>query len=251
MVQLAALAGSLVGRWRRAPIPRRRLMVACGAAAGVAAAYNAPIAAALFVAEIVLHSVALESLGPLLVAAVAAHLTAAQWVGAAPLYEVPAFSLEVGASTLMLGLLGLAAGLAAPLYLQLLDRAHRFFSWWTAPLWLKLGAGGLLMGGISIASPQVWGNGYSVVNSVLQGGWAVPALLAVLGLKLAAVAATTGSGAVGGIFTPTLFVGAVAGALFGALLQWAWPGVVPEQAAWQWAWAPSWRPARMRRSPRC
>lgn len=230
MVQLAALAGSLMGRWRDAPVPRRRLMVACGAAAGVATAYNAPIAAALFVAEIVLHSVALESLGPLLVAAVAAHVTAAQWMGAAPLYQVPAFSLHVGTPTLLLGLLGVAAGLAAPLYLGLLDRVRQLFSNWHAPLWLKLGTGGLVVGALSIQSPQVWGNGYSVVNSVLQGGWAVSALLAVLAFKLAAVSATTGSGAVGGIFTPTLFVGAVAGALFAALLHWGWPGVLPVPA---------------------
>jgi CIC family chloride channel protein len=231
MVQLAALTGSLVGRWREAPIPRRRLMVACGAAAGVAAAYNAPIAAALFVAEIVLHSVALESLGPLLVAAVAAHITTAQWVGAAPLYQVPDFSLHAGLPTVLLGALGVAAGLAAPLYLALLDRVRGLFSRWSAPLWLKLGCGGLVVGALSIASPQVWGNGYSVVSSVLQGGWAMPALLMVLVLKLLAVSASTGSGAVGGIFTPTLFVGAVAGALFAGAVQAAWPGVLPPPAA--------------------
>ncbi|MFC5498440.1 ClcB-like voltage-gated chloride channel protein [Caenimonas terrae] len=231
MVQLAALTGSLLGRWRRSPIPRRRLLVACGAAAGVATAYSAPIAGALFVAEIVLQSVAIESLGPLLVAAVMANLTQTALVGFSPAYRMPGFVLPHGTSTLLLAGLGLVAGFAAPAYLWLLDRAHGAFGRWPAALWLKLGAGGLIVGALSIAKPEVWGNGYSVVNSILQGNWPWTVLIAVLVFKLLAVAATTGSGAVGGIFTPTLFVGAVAGALFGAGVQQLWPGLLPVPAS--------------------
>jgi CIC family chloride channel protein len=207
-------------------------MVACGAAAGVATAYSAPIAGALFVAEIVLQSVAIESLGPLLVAAVAANLTLTAVLGFAPVYHMPAFTLpHTTEATLALAGLGLLGGLAAPAYLWLLDRAHALFRRWDAPAWLKLGAGGLVVGALSIASPSVWGNGYSVVNSVLQGDWLWTTLLAVLAFKLLAVAATTGSGAVGGIFTPTLFVGAIAGALFGVAMQHLWPGVLPLSAS--------------------
>jgi CIC family chloride channel protein len=206
-------------------------MVACGAAAGVATAYSAPIAGALFVAEIVLQSVALESLGPLLVAAVTANLTLTAIAGFAPVYQMPAFDLTHGTTTLLLAALGLVAGLAAPGYLWLLDRAHGAFARWPAPLWLRLGTGGLIVGALSIASPSVWGNGYSVVNSILQGGWLWTALLLVLAVKLLAVAATTGSGAVGGIFTPTLFVGAVAGALFSIAVEQAWPGLLPGPAS--------------------
>jgi CIC family chloride channel protein len=232
MVQLAALTGSLIGRWRQAPIPRRRLMVACGAAAGVATAYSAPIAGALFVAEIVLQSVAIESLGPLLVAAVTANLTLTALVGFAPVYHMPTFVLpHTTTATLALAGLGLVGGLFAPAYLWLLDRAHAAFGGWHAASWLKLGTGGLIVGALSIASPTVWGNGYSVVNSILQGDWPWTALLAVLLLKLLAVAATTGSGAVGGIFTPTLFVGAVTGALFGVVVEHLWPGVLPMSAS--------------------
>ncbi|HJV63392.1 MAG TPA: ClcB-like voltage-gated chloride channel protein [Albitalea sp.] len=231
MVQLAALAGSLIGRWRRAPVPRRRLMVACGAAAGVATAYSAPIAGALFVAEIVLQSVAIESLGPLLVSAVAANLTLTELVGFAPVYQMPSFALPHGSTTLLLAALGLVGGFAAPAYLWLLDRAHGVFRRLHAPLWIKLGLGGLIVGALSIERPEVWGNGYSVVNSILQGGWPWTMLIVVLAFKVMAVSATTGSGAVGGIFTPTLFVGAVAGALFGAAVQQVWPGTLPQPAS--------------------
>jgi CIC family chloride channel protein len=233
MVQLAALTGSLLGRWRRAPIPRRRLMVACGAAAGVATAYSAPIAGALFVAEIVLQSVAIESLGPLLVSAVAANLTQTALVGFAPVYRMPAFTLpHTAEATLALAALGLVGGLLAPGYLWLLDRAHAAFGRWKAPAWLKLGTGGLIVGAISIQSPSVWGNGYSVVNSILQGDWLWTALVAVLVYKLLAVAATTGSGAVGGIFTPTLFVGAAVGAIASMLVHLALPGAVSSPGAY-------------------
>src|SRR5471030_1944619 len=226
MVQLAALAGSLIGRWRQMPVPRRRLYVACGAAAGIASAYNAPIAGALFVAEIVLRSVAIESLGPLIVAAVAANVVVGALSDDGPVYHMPAFVLHHGATTLVLAGVGLCAGLLAPAYLALLDGARAAFGRWRGPLWLKLGAGGLLVGLISLREPGVWGNGYSVVNDILQGQWLWKALLMMLALKLLAVSATTGSGAVGGIFTPTLFVGAVVGALFGVVVQEYWPGLI-------------------------
>ncbi|MDY0748890.1 ClcB-like voltage-gated chloride channel protein [Paucibacter sp. R3-3] len=231
MVQLAALAGSLIGSWRAVPVPRRRLMVACGAAAGVATAYNAPIAGALFVAEIVLRSLAMESLGPLLVAAFAANVTAGLLVDAAPVYRMPAFVAPHGAPMVLLASVGLLAGFGAPLFLGLLDGANALFKRIPLALPLKLGLGGLGVGALSLAAPQVWGNGYSVVNAVLQGDWLWTALLAVLALKLLAVASTTGSGAVGGIFTPTLFVGAISGALFAIAAERLWPGAVPAPAA--------------------
>ncbi|WP_427911454.1 ClcB-like voltage-gated chloride channel protein [Ramlibacter sp. MMS24-I3-19] len=214
MVQLAALTGSLFAAWRDMPVPRRRLLVACAAAAGLTTAYGTPIAGALFIAEIVLQSLATATLAPLLIASVTAHATVAALVGSASLYRMPDIPPQQGPQLLLAGALGLAAGLVAPLYLRLLDLAKRAFGAWHASLPLKMAAGGLVVGALSIQSPQVWGNGFSVVNSVLQGHWAWQALLLVLVLKLAAVAATTGSGAVGGIFTPTLFVGAVSGALF-------------------------------------
>lgn len=216
MVQLAALTGSLLSRWRDLPVARRRLLVACGAAAGLTAAYGTPIGGALFIAEIVLQSLATETLAPLLIASVCAHVTVAALIGAKPLYTMPLVPAPAASTFLWCGVLGLLAGLAAPLYLGALDLAKKAFGRWPIALPWKLAAGGLVVGALSIAAPQVWGNGFSVVNSVLQGQWAWQALLLVLVLKLVAVAATTGSGAVGGIFTPTLFVGAASGALFAA-----------------------------------
>ena len=89
MVQLSAMLGSRLGLFARAPIPRLRLMVACGAAAGIAAAYNAPISGALFVSEIVLGSIAMESFGPLVVSSVVSNATIHRFLGYGPVFDVP------------------------------------------------------------------------------------------------------------------------------------------------------------------
>ena len=231
MVQLAAMVASALGRLSRFPRDRLRLLVAAGAAAGLASAYNAPIAATLFVAEIVLGSIALEHIGPLIIAAVIANATVHDILGYAPVYQLPAFSLVSDWELGLYLLLGLIAGQVAPFFLRLLERAHQLFGRLPLPLAGRLALGGLVVGAISVYEPQVWGNGYSVVNSVLHTPWAWQALLTVLLLKMLATAATHGSGAVGGAFTPTLFVGALLGALFGTLVHTALPvGTAPPNA---------------------
>jgi chloride channel protein, CIC family len=209
------------------PRPRLRLLVACGAAAGISAAYNAPIAGALFVAEIVLRSFAFETLGPLIVASVVGNLTAHHFLGFKPLYEMPVFELNLGLDVVSFALLGVMAGLVAPIFLICLQAAKRPFKALEGMLWLKLGMGGLAVGAISVLEPAVWGNGYSAVNAILGGHWVWQGLLVIFVLKVLATSLATGSGAVGGVFTPTLFVGAALGGLFGVLLQALWPQAVP------------------------
>jgi chloride channel protein, CIC family len=215
MVQLASMLASLVGRFLKASPPRRRLLTACGAAAGIASAYNAPIAGALFVAEIVLGSIAMESFGPLVFASVVATVTVQTFFSAQPIFQVPTFRLMSGCELFLFLGLGVIAGCFAPVMLRLLDLAKGAFAKWNMPTWMKLTAGGFVVGLISVYTPAVWGNGYSVVSSILQQHWVWEALVVVLLCKLFATAACFGSGAVGGLFTPTLFVGAVLGCLFG------------------------------------
>ena len=224
MVQLAALAASLVGRFAHFDPPRLRLLVACGAAAGITSAYNAPIAGAFFVSEIVLGSIAMESFGPMVVASVVANITMREFAGYKPPYEMPVFPAVTGLEVLLFVVLGLLCGAAAPQFLRLLDASKRQFQRLPAPLPLRLALGGLIVGVISVWVPDVWGNGYSVVNDILHSPWTWQALVAVLVFKLLATAATAGSGAIGGIFTPTLFVGAVFGSLFGLGMEALWPG---------------------------
>ena len=215
MVQLAAMLASFVGMRARLPRARLQLIVACGAASGIASAYNAPIGGALFVSEIVLGSIAMATLGPLVVASAMATVVSRALMGGGPLFVVPAFHMVSSLELVSYLLLGLLAGGAAPAFLSLLDWTSRLFRQWRAPAWAQLGAGGLVVGLISVQHPFVWGNGSGALEMILQVDWAWLAILGLLGWKLAATASTVGSGAVGGVFTPTLLIGGALGALFG------------------------------------
>jgi len=232
MVQLSAMLGSLLGRFARAPVPRLRLMVACGGAAGIAAAYNAPISGALFVSEIVLGSLAMETFGPLVVASVISDATIHRFLGYGPVFTVPHVQF---ASNWELGfyiVLGVLLGHLAPPFLALLDFTKSRFVRLRLPLYWQLALGGLIVGLISIFVPQVWGNGYSVIGEILQGELLGLWLAAVLAAKICATSATVGSGAVGGVLTPTLFIGCAVGSLFGGALHDLWPTFVSVPAAY-------------------
>jgi CIC family chloride channel protein len=219
MVQLSSMLASLLGRNVKISPARLRLLVACGAAAGIACAYNAPLTGAFFVAEIVLGSIAMESFLPLVVASVIATVVSRQFLGSAPVYHMPNFGVVPNWQLIAHALLGVVAGLLAPLFLLLLHGGERLFQRLSVPIFIKLTLGGLIVGVISIWTPAVWGNGYGVVELILNNPWTWQALGVILVLKVLATVATTGSGAVGGVFTPTLFCGAVIGALYGEALQ--------------------------------
>jgi len=232
MVQLAALIGSKLGGLVHAPVPRLRLMVACGASAGIASAYNAPIAGALFVAEIVMGSIAMESFGPLLVASVTANATIHNFLGYGPVFHAPAFQFISNWELGIYALLGVLLGHLAPPFLALLQWSKEQFARLNWKPYATLPLGGLLVGGISVYVPQVWGNGYSTVSDILSGNLTGQMLLLILVAKVLSTASTVGSGAVGGVFTPTLFVGAAIGATVGGVLHLAFPTVVSAGSAY-------------------
>ncbi len=223
MVQLAAMLSSLTGRYLVLPPRHLRLLVACGATAGITAAYNAPIAGALFISEIVYGVIASATLVPLVVSSVVANIVTRQILHYDAVFHMPPFTFVSGWEVINYLGLGVIAGLAAPQFLRFLDTARAGFGRLPAPLWIRMALGGLIVGALSVVNPEVWGNGYSVVNSMLHTQWAWQAVAAILLLKTLATAASVGSGAVGGVFTPTLFVGAALGALYGTGLQALFP----------------------------
>ena len=232
MVQLSAMLASLLGRSCRFTKPRLRLLVACGAAAGIASAYNAPIAGALFVAEIVLGSIAMESFGPLVFASVVAALTVRHVFNGGPVFRVPEFQLVSNWEIAPYLLLGIAAGFLAPAFLELLERSERLFARIPVNAVLRLTLGGAVVGLLSFLGTGIWGGGYDVVNAMLNLNTVWQSVLVILVLKLLATAATTGSGAVGGVFTPTLFVGAALGFLCGTPFHAAWPALIASPSAY-------------------
>jgi CIC family chloride channel protein len=219
MVQLSALAGSILGRLLNFPRTSRRLLVACGAAAGIAAVYNAPLSAAVFVCEILLGSVELEQVGPLIVASVIANATSHNLLGYEPVFQAPVVSLQSSQELLFYLVLGLAAGHLGPAFIWLLEMQRQMFLRLTSNLTVRLTLGGLVVGLVSVLNPMVWGNGFEVISSILQHQWTTLALGSILLAKLFATSAMVGSGAVGGVFTPTLFCGAVLGAFAGGVAE--------------------------------
>ncbi len=219
MVQLSAWLSSWLARMFPIPETERNAVLVCGIASGIAAAYHAPVAGVVFVLELALGYFSRNALAPLLISAVTASALIFWMVEPTPLYVMPAVpAAPVTPQSLLMALcVGAAAGLLGLVLLKLIEWARLGFGY-VKPLWLRLGLGGLAVGGLSTGVPEVWGNGYSVVSTVLDGGLDWKWVAIVLAAKFVATIASTSSGAIGGIFTPTLFVGATSGYLFGSAL---------------------------------
>jgi len=230
MVQLAAWFTSWPARLLPFTVQQRNALMVAGVAAGIGCAYRAPIAGVVFVLELALGFFARDIIVPVFIASATASALMYWLVDSAPLYTMP----TVGMVPTSLGLAlaaGVFFGIVAWVLLELLEAARKLFA--RIPmLTLRLTAGGVLVGLVSMAVPDVWGNGYSVVSRVLQGQLLWQALAAILIAKVAATALSSGSGAIGGVFTPSLLVGAAAGSLAAQIaLLWLPPGVVGDPRA--------------------
>lgn len=225
IVQLASAGASRLAQGLRVPLERRRVMIGCGAAAGMAAAYNSPIGAAMFVMEVVHGNFALEVFGPVMLASITATMVSWGAFGSAPLYPVP---LEPAPSLLALPLFALLGALVAWTGVVLrsgVEVSERIFKSLRLPIEARAALGGLIVGLLAWWIPEVWGNGYDGVREVLAGLAAPAILLPLLLAKIAATSATLGSGGSGGVFTPALLIGAAGGALFGIGADMLLPGL--------------------------
>ncbi|PYM13625.1 MAG: voltage-gated chloride channel ClcB [Verrucomicrobia bacterium] len=219
ITHLTATAASKCGQLARWQPYRLRLLVACGAAAGIAAAYNAPVAGAVFAAQIVLGNFSMNLFAPLVLASVVATMVSRSFFGIEPQYQVPSYVEFTHVTQLpWFLLLGLLAGMLGAAFLKLLRHSELLFSRVSQPLYARMALGGLVVGAIATGFPQVWGNGYGATNQILHDQYELSFLFGLFVAKLLATLMTVGSGAVGGVFTPTLFLGAGLGGLFGMTL---------------------------------
>jgi chloride channel protein, CIC family len=220
--QTGAAVASALSDWAKLPDWQRRLLVACGAGAGMAAVYNVPLGGALFALEVLLGTLAL----PLVLPALATTLiaTAVAWIAlpSSPTYDIPSYGVS-GSLVVWALIVGPLAGLAAVAYVHLITRAHALkpTGWWRLAAPIVVFAA---LGALAIAYPQVLGNGKNVVQLALVGRLSLALLAALLVLKPLATAACLGSGAPGGLFTPTLAFGVLLGGLLGYGWSQIWPG---------------------------
>jgi chloride channel protein, CIC family len=224
ITQLSATFASKWGQLAHWHPYRLRLLVGCGAASGISAAYNAPISGAVFAALIVLGNFSMSLFAPLVFSSVVATMVSRSFFGIKPWYTVPPFEFTSVSQLPWFICLGVVSGGVGAAFLKLMNYSEEAFKKLQIPIYLRLALGGLIVGIIALQFPQVWGNGYVVTNRILLGWYPQESagLLFLTGLflaKLLATLATVGSGAVGGVFTPTLFFGAVVGAIFGLVLR--------------------------------
>jgi CIC family chloride channel protein len=223
-LQMGAGIASALGRRLHLSREKVRLIAPVGAAAGLAAAFNAPIAAVLFVIEEVIGTWSAGILGAVVLAAVGSAVVMRLFLGAQPLFQIPAYSMTHASELLSYAVLGIIGGIASLIFVKLLRSVRaiaRRLPRWT--LYVQPAIAGLIIGGIGLKFPQIMGAGYEYMDQAMHGQFLWRTLLALALLKVFATSLSISSGAPGGMFAPTLFIGAMVGAAVGTVQHYLFP----------------------------
>ena len=233
IIQIGSSIGSMVGQFLRVPSKRMKTLVGCGAAAGIAAAFNAPIAGALFAVEIILMDFAIAQFSPIVIASVMATVVSHTFEGKFAAFIVPQYELVAPQEIGFYFILGALAGLASFAFIKALYYSE---SIWDdklkIPEYIKPAIGGLQIGLIALVFPQIMGVGYDTINQALYGNMFWYLAFALVFIKIFATSITLGSGGSGGIFAPSLFMGAMLGFFFGYIVHTAFPNVTASPGAY-------------------
>lgn len=226
IVQIGSAAGSAIGQLLRLDTQRIRLLVACGAAGGISATFNAPLAGVFFALELILRDFAAESAGVVALSSVAAAVVGRSLMGDHPFLSLPGFTVHNPAEYLLYAALGVGAGIVGTLFSRVLYWVEDACDWlWRGPQWARPAVGGIALGALLIALPQMYGVGYPVLQNAIDGRYAVAMLLLLMFGKIVATSLTIGIGGSGGVFAPTLFIGAMAGSAFGVAAHHLYPSL--------------------------
>ena len=232
IVQIGSAIGSTIGQMSRMSGDRVRILVGCGAAAGISSVFNAPIAGVIFSLEIILGDFAITTFSPVILASVVASVVTRSALGTNPAFEVPPYSLVSAWEIPMYVAMGVALGVVGVVFTKVLTRFEDFFDDLKIPNVLKPALGGLMLGIIAIFYPQVLADGYETIKLTLYGQLGVLLMVLLIVMKLAATSMTLGSGNSGGIFAPSLFLGAVSGGAFGVLANYLFPTLTANPGAY-------------------
>jgi CIC family chloride channel protein len=232
IVQIGSAVGSSLGQLFNVSTNRMRTMVGCGAAAGIAATFNAPIAGSLFALEIILGEFEIMSFSPIIVSAVSATAISRHYLGDIPAFILPEYILHSPMEFPLYAILGVLCALVAVGFTLFLYRTEDAWDSIKFPEYLKAVIGGLIMGTMGLFFPQVLGVGYGAIDLALMVklSWWFMGLLVLC--KILATSITIGSGGSGGIFAPSLFLGAMAGGAFGSVVNYFFPAVAASAGAY-------------------
>lgn len=244
IVQIGSALGSTIAQLLNLPPRFTRTLVACGAAGGIAATFNAPLAGAFFALELILRDWGAATFAPVVVASFCATVIGRTFLGDNPAFQIPEYSVATLSELPMFALLGLLASLVGIAFTVLLYALEDMWDAVYMPEWLKNTPGGLLVGLIGLLALAligdyqsyqlgVYGVGYETMDLVLSGHFTILSVTAgLLVLKLLATAMTLGSGGSGGVFAPSLFMGCMLGASVGAVVHAAFPSLTTTPAAY-------------------
>ena len=233
IVQIGSALGSSLGQRLRVAEPRLKLLLACGAAGGISATFNAPIAGVLFALELLLRDFSAESASVLLLASVTADVIGRAALGRAAVLSLPPFALGSLAEYGFYAGLGLCAAVVGVVFIRVFygleDLADRV---WRGPEWLRPAVGALGLGLVLLVLPELYGVGYPVLEGAIREQYGPQLLILFLIGKIVATSLTIAIGGSGGVFAPTLFMGAMLGTAYGGLLHSAWPDLTGPAAAY-------------------
>lgn len=249
IVQVGSTLGSGIGQLLHLSDDRIKNLVACGAAAGIAATFNAPIAGVAFAIEVLMCELQVRMFGNVVIAAVSAAVVSQMLLGDRPAFTVPSYTMDSPLTIFFYLLLGLAAAFVGVFFIRMLGWFEDLFDNWDFPLSLKPAVGALLLGllgffylylpGVSVSNPtefqlgmplienvpHMYGSGFTFIEEALQGNANFLLLALLIFLKPLATSFTLGSGNSGGVFAPSLFIGAMLGGAMGKLF-YAWQPVL-------------------------
>jgi len=240
IVQIGSSAGSTVGQWLRLSDEWVRTLVACGAAGGISATFNTPIGGAFFAMEIILGRFITPKLGFVVISSVAADFISHIFLGDQPSFGIVPYSMISYWEILPYAVLGIFGGLAAFAFIRSLYKCEDLFGKLHTPEYLKPAIGGIGIGLIGLYSYDLFGVGYGDVywvstmsiNQALIGEIALQSLIILLILKIVATSLTLGSGGSGGVFAPSLFIGAMLGGAFGTFAHQLFPSLMATSGAY-------------------
>ncbi len=225
IVQISSAIGSTLGQLFRLSEDKKRILIACGAAGGIAATFNAPLAGIFFALEVILREYGTRYFSSVVLSAVTATVVSRTFLGSNPAFITPPYELLSSWDLLFYFVLGFIAAITGWMFIKILYKCEDLFDNVRIHPFLKPAVGGLILGTIGLYFPQIFGVGYASIEKTLNGQMGPLLVFGLVGLKILATSLTLGSGGSGGVFAPSLFIGAMLGSSFGSLLHLLFPAL--------------------------
>ena len=236
IVQVGAAIGSTVAQILRFSPNKTRTLLGCGAAAGLAAVFNAPIGGVMFAVEVLLGDFSVKTFSPIVIAAVIGTVLSRSFLGNSPTFQVPEYTLVSNTELLFYCLLGILAGLSAVMFIKIYYAIEEWFGRiekrWKIPVWAMPAIGGLMSGVICIWFPGLYGFTYEAINNAVHGNESWANMIGIYLFKPVVAGFSIGSGGSGGMFAPAMKMGAMLGGMFGKLVHLLFPTITATSGAY-------------------